>query len=216
MEPNPDQKVTVNSYGRTSWNKEAYAQEALSRRKPAIEADSEAKAEVNAGTVTSHQLMQLREQVLEQVNLINTTTIISNQIAASNSKRGKGVGFYCDVCDLTFKDDYQFITHLNHPAHLKNVGFDEDVESQKEVSLQEVKDRLAMLKRNLALKREADGKEFDLSDRIKKRREFDLKEEEKRRVRRRAVKLRKRAETASADSDIAQMMGFGGFLSTKT
>lgn len=32
-------------------------------------------------------------------------------------KQGKQFGFYCEICNMTFKDNLQYIDHLNHKTH---------------------------------------------------------------------------------------------------
>ena len=33
-------------------------------------------------------------------------------------KKGKGAGYYCEACDLTYKDLLQWVDHLNSKQHL--------------------------------------------------------------------------------------------------
>lgn len=96
-------------------------------------------------------------------------------------KRGRGAGFYCEDCDLTFKDNLQFVDHLNSKQHLMNVG--ETGEVQR-AGVEEVRERLAWLKRKMEEERkEADR--VDLERRLEDRQEEDeRKREEKRRKRR--------------------------------
>jgi U4/U6.U5 tri-snRNP component SNU23 len=58
-------------------------------------------------------------------------------------KRGRVAGFYCEACDLTYKDNVQHIEHLNSRQHLVNTGQSGEV---VRATLQDVRDRLEILK----------------------------------------------------------------------
>lgn len=110
------------------------------------------------------------------------------QLVASGSgvgKRGKSAGFYCETCDLTFKDSLQWVDHLNSKQHLSATGQTGEV---ARAGLQEVLERLEWLKEK---KREQEkGAEWDLKARLE---EHAKEEEEKRKVKREKRKeLRKR------------------------
>ena len=104
---------------------------------------------------------------------------------ASLGKRGRGAGFYCGDCDLTFKDNLQFVDHLNSRQHLVATGQSGEV---RRASVGEVRERLAWLKR----RREEDdkGDVVDLGVRLEVAREGEVREREERR-RRRNEKRRK-------------------------
>lgn len=98
-------------------------------------------------------------------------------------KRGKGAGFYCEACDLTYKDNMQYIEHLNSKQHLINTGQSGEV---KRATLQDVRDRIELLK---ARKREAEEEErmaaeVNVGERIKVAEEVEAKEREERRRKR--------------------------------
>ena len=98
-------------------------------------------------------------------------------------KRGKGAGFYCEACDLTFKDNVQYIEHLNSKQHLVNTGQSGEV---KRATLEDVKDKIDELIMRKRAKEEEDARfgEVDIGARIKKAEEVSEKErEEKRRKR---------------------------------
>ncbi|KAI9756441.1 MAG: Mitochondrial translocator assembly and maintenance protein 41 [Chaenotheca gracillima] len=141
---------------------------------------------------------------------------------AGVGKRGRGAGFYCDACDLTFKDNLQWVEHLNSKGHMVQTGQSGEV---RRVGVEEVKQRLAMLKQRrdqLAKEREGDG--VDLSERLRVRKIKEEEEREEKRIKRRdkrraaaagagqdAVKL----EDQDADTEMMEKMGFGGFGTTK-
>ena len=157
---------------------------------------------------------------------------------AGVGKRGRGAGFYCEACDLTFKDSLQWVDHLNSKQHLHAVGERDEVVV---ATLEMVVERLAWLKR----RREEEGvggEEVDLARRLAERaraeEEERVQKREKRKVARRERKererkLEKEAGVGSGDGDraggggegdeedpdavaMARMMGFaGGFGTTK-
>lgn len=127
--------------------------------------------------------------------------------------RGKGVGFYCDVCDLTFKDSLTYYDHLNSRQHLYNSGLKEN---QHRATLQEVKERLDYLRQKAKEDHIKPG-EFDISKRLK---DFREKEAERKKQRKEAKQAKNREtqqrdEPTEAQDDFAKMMGFSSFGSTK-
>ena len=98
-------------------------------------------------------------------------------------KRGKGAGFYCAECDLTYKDNLQFVDHLNSRQHLVAVGETGEV---RRVGVQEVRERLAWLgRRREEERRRGEGEGVDLKRRLEVRGEEDEREREERRRKRR-------------------------------
>lgn len=118
---------------------------------------------------------------LDVASMVGKSTLVP--AGAGVGKRGKGAGFYCEACDLTYKDNVQYIEHLNSKQHLVNTGQSGQV---KRATLQDVKDRLEMLKARKRAQEEEDKRlgEVDIQARIKKAEEIDTAErEEKRRKR---------------------------------
>ena len=105
---------------------------------------------------------------------------------AATGKRGKGAGFYCEDCDLTFKDNLQFVDHLNSRQHLSAVGQTGEV---RRAGVEEVRERLAWLKR----KREEEARVESVVD-LRKRLELRVEEEEAEREEKRRKRREKRKE----------------------
>ncbi|KAL9623480.1 MAG: hypothetical protein Q9160_002160 [Pyrenula sp. 1 TL-2023] len=102
---------------------------------------------------------------------------------AGIGKKGRSAGFYCEACDLTFKDNVQYVEHLNSKQHLVNTGQSGEV---KRATLEEVRERLEWLVERKRQREEEDRRagEIDLGARLKAREEDDVRErEEKRRKR---------------------------------
>lgn len=182
----------------------------------------------------------------ERINFtenLNKTILVP--AGAGVGKRGRSAGFYCEHCDLTFKDSLQWVDHLNSKQHLHAIGKTGEVE---EATLEMVRARLEMLVRR---RREQEmGVQVDLKKRLEERAKAEEAERATKREKRKALRKRKRAgeikieeredagipgsatvvggvqkvpqeeeEEEEEDADavaMARMMGFsGGFGSTK-
>ena len=83
---------------------------------------------------------------------------------------------------MTFKDNLQFVEHLNSKQHLVAVGQSGEV---KRATLEEVRERLAWLARKREEEKEGVGNVVDLGKRLEVRKEVEERDrEEKRRLRR--------------------------------
>lgn len=104
----------MSNFGRRTWNREEYAEQARSGYD-----DQSLKA-----TLTSTELQALKSKYTNYDRLIkgslkdlNKRKLAANTDTSSSFKRGKKFGFYCDICNLTFKDTLQYVDHLNHKVH---------------------------------------------------------------------------------------------------
>ena len=124
---------------------------------------------------------------VDVASMVGKSTLVP--AGSAIGKRGRGAGFYCEACDLTYKDNVQYIEHLNSKQHLINTGQSGEV---VRATLQDVRDRLEMLKQRKREREEEDKKmgEVDLDARLKKTEEVEEKEREERR-RKRNEKRRK-------------------------
>jgi U4/U6.U5 tri-snRNP component SNU23 len=181
---------------RRTWDRseyEAKAKERDAERREEAKARYEAKLEgkkwhkaVDFSTLDS---TSARGSRLDVASMVGKSTLVP--AGAGVGKRGKGAGFYCEACDLTYKDNVQYIEHLNSKQHLVNTGQSGEV---KRATLQDVRERLEMLKARKRQQEEEDrlAGEVDVKERIKKAEDRDEAErEEKRRKRnekRRAAK----------------------------
>ncbi|KAI4118459.1 MAG: hypothetical protein LQ345_001487 [Seirophora villosa] len=174
---------------RKTWDRAEYAQKAAEREASHKE-ESKARFEAKslgqkyhprrASTPPDAKETISRQARLDVASNVGKTTLVP--AGASTGKRGRGAGFYCQDCDLTFKDNLQFVDHLNSKQHLSNTGQSGDV---KRATLEEVRERLEWLARKKREEAEAAEKVVDLGERLEKREEEMEKErEEKRRKRR--------------------------------
>lgn len=173
---------------RRKWDRseyEAKAKQEQEDRKDDAKARYEAKLEGKKWhkqvDMSSLDATTSRGNRLDVASMVGKSTLVP--AGSSVGKRGKGAGFYCEFCDLTYKDNVQYIEHLNSKQHLINTGQSGEV---KRATLQDVRDRIEMLK---ARKREAEDEErraaeVNVGERIKVAEEVEAKErEEKRRKR---------------------------------
>lgn len=209
---------------RRTWDRDAYAAKAVAREAAERE-ESKARHEAKLAGKKYHapgpdpadqQLTDARNARLDVASHVGKVQIISGAQAAVG-KRGKGAGFYCEACDLTFKDNLQWVEHLNSHQHQVATGTSGEV---KRATVEEVRERLAWLKRRID--EEARQGEEDLGERLKLRGEQEEREREERRAKRREKRRKNEPEedeTAikhEGDDEMASMMGFGGFGTTKT
>lgn len=174
---------------RKTWNREEYAQRAAeteAKNKAESKARYEAKlagkkwhAPVDFSTL---EATSSRVQRLDVASMVGKTTMVP--AGAAVGKRGRGAGFYCSDCDLTFKDNIQLVEHLNSKQHLIAIGESGEV---KRATVEDVRMRLRWLAHKKREKEEEDRKAFnlDLGARLKDREEQDAKEREERRAKRR-------------------------------
>ena len=178
---------TGNSEGsfRKTWDREEYAAKAEERERK-IKEEGKARHQAalegkkyhrRASTPPDAKETESRRDRLDISAQVGKQTLVPAGSAVG--KRGKGAGFYCDACDLTFKDNLQLVEHLNSRQHLVAIGQTGEV---KRATVEEVRERLAWLKRKQEEEKEAEV--VDLGKRLEVRADLDEKaRDEKRRKR---------------------------------
>ncbi|KAL5364685.1 hypothetical protein BJX96DRAFT_157768 [Aspergillus floccosus] len=128
--------------------------------------------------------------------MVGKTTIVSAGSAVG--KRGRGAGFYCSDCDLTFKDNLQLVEHLNSKQHLIATGQSGEV---ARATVEDVRQRLRMLSHQKRVREEEERRawQLDLGTRLMEREEQEAKEREEKR-RKRNEKRRKGNGVKEEDS----------------
>jgi U4/U6.U5 tri-snRNP component SNU23 len=134
---------------------------------------------------------------LDVASMVGKSTLVP--AGSAIGKRGRGAGFYCEGCDLTYKDNVQYIEHLNSKQHLINTGQSGEV---VKATLQDVKDRIDLLKQRKREREEEEARlgEVDIGARIKKAEEIEAAEREEKR-RKRNEKRRKGGENGIKKED---------------
>ncbi len=186
-----------NSFGRRTWDREEYAKQAQLRREQQQNKTIEA--------VEGHKSIS-RDALNFNTDLNKRQVIASNVV----STRGKSFGFYCEVCDLTFKDNLKYVDHLNSKPHLIRSG---ELNKEVDVSLDEVKQRYEMLVKKVD-EMMNESEKYDIKKRIAKRQAFEEELKQKKLAKKNS---RKKQETVddSQDDEMTKLMGFGGFGTTK-
>ncbi|KAH8150239.1 uncharacterized protein LAJ45_05450 [Morchella importuna] len=218
------------TWDRDEWAAKAKEREAKERAEGKLRAEAKAQGKkyYREPTPPDASMIEARRERLNLQENLNKTTLVP--AGAGVGKRGKGAGFYCENCDLTFKDSLQWVDHLNSKQHLHAIGQTSEVER---ATLEQVIQRLQWLR---SRKRQQEtGEEFDLQKRLAERARTEEQERLERRQKRKAHRIEKKqlevkkekdagGYTATTDVDeddvdamaMARMMGFaGGFGSTK-
>ncbi|KAF5670860.1 c2h2 finger domain-containing protein [Fusarium heterosporum] len=213
---------------RKTWDLDEYAAKGKEREAKEKE-ESKARYEAKLAGKKYHKPLTgdetyttARRNVIDLTQQIGKTQLVPG--GAGVGKRGRGAGFYCEPCDLTFKDNKQYIEHLNTPQHLINTGQTTEV---KRATAEEVHERIAYyIRRRDELEKE---KHTSLHERLQLREEEAEKEAEEKRKKRReevekkrlkkeeAVKVKTeygedvRIEGEHDEDDMMASMGFTGF-----
>ena len=177
---------------RKIWDRAEYATKAATReahRKEEGKARAEAKAS-GKKYFSPHPTLDPSEAKdsssraarLDVASNVGKTTLVP--AGAGTGKRGRSAGFYCQECDLTFKDNLQFVEHLNSRQHMVNTGQTGEV---RRAGVEEVRERIVWLARRRKEEEERMGVEgvVELGERLERRRvEGEVEREERRRRRR--------------------------------
>ncbi|KAI1617209.1 hypothetical protein EDD37DRAFT_41363 [Exophiala viscosa] len=144
---------------------------------------------------------------LDVASMVGKSTLVP--ATAGVGKRGRGAGFYCEACDLTYKDNVQYIEHLNSKQHLVNTGQSGEV---KRATLMDVRERLEMLKERKRQQEEEDRRlgEVDIQARIKKAEELDAAEREEKRRKRNEKRRKGGADGIKKEDDWVNRLGIIG------
>ncbi|PWN35478.1 uncharacterized protein FA14DRAFT_145338 [Meira miltonrushii] len=165
------------------------------------------------------QDLQARKDDLQITKNQGKTLMVENE----PGKR-KGPGFYCDLCNRTFKDSIAYLDHVNGRLHLRKLGQTTQVERS---TLEEVRERLEYWKEEFQ-SRKTRSNEYDFEKRLAELAEQQKREKEERKQKRKLEKEARRAGASKsdamlqdgviasdADSDAMAMMGFASFGTSK-
>jgi len=183
---------------RKNWDLDEYAAKAKTREAAEKE---EAKARYEAKLAGKKYYKPLtgeethtaaRRNVLDLSANVGKTVLVP--AGAGVGKRGRGAGFYCAACDLTFKDNIQWVEHANSMQHLRNIGETGEV---KKASAADVHARIEVLWERLQEQKRAAT--TTLKERLELREEEEAKEREARRVKRNEDAQKRREEREAAE-----------------
>jgi len=187
---------------RRKWDREEYEKLARERLEDDdIDLDWKSK---DKQPPVRREFLKPRDYRVDLESKLGKTTVITKTTPASQTG-----GYYCNVCDCVVKDSINFLDHINGKKHQRNLGMSMRVERS---TLEQVKQRMEMNKR----KREEKQKEYDFEQRLKELKDEEEKLKEYRREKRKEKK-RKAADNfeSDVDPDMAAIMGFSGFCSSK-
>jgi U4/U6.U5 tri-snRNP component SNU23 len=197
---------------RKTWDREEYAKKDAEEEAKA-KAEARARYEAKLAGKKYHAPMDFssldattsRTQRLDVASMVGKTTIVP--AGAAIGKRGRGAGFYCSDCDLTFKDNIQFVEHLNSKQHLIATGQSGEV---VRATLEDVRARLQWLAHRKRMREEEEKKvwQLDLGARLKEREEQETREREERRRKRNEKRRRGNAD----DTGVKQEESWEGRL----
>ncbi|PIA59494.1 hypothetical protein AQUCO_00400406v1 [Aquilegia coerulea] len=194
--------VGVDNTFRRKFDREEYLQRAREREEQ--EEEGRFKSSKSKGPPVQRKPLKHRDFEVDLESRLGKTQVVTPIAPLSQQ-----AGYFCSVCECVVKDSANYLDHINGKKHQRALGMSMRVER---ASLQQVQDRFENLKKR---KTEVSFTEKDLDDRIQKQEE---EEEERKRLRRERKKEKKEKaaeEEPEVDADVAAMMGFGGFGSSK-
>ena len=169
--------------------------------------------------------LKARRQKVDIEAKVGSTEIVSAEAATTTSTGGisegvtkTGVGWHCKVCDCFLKDSHTYLDHINGRKHQRNLGYSMRIErSTKE----QVEERLQQLI-NQQKAHENPIESMTAAEMVKAKDEELLQRKEERRKRREERKHKVddhtddgEEEEPQMDPEMAALMGFSGFGSTK-
>lgn len=221
-------KTSIDQYGRKTWNVDAYAKEAKNKSSKTNVTPAPNVNISNISTDKPSSYLTHRDKLLnELLSAVNQHTII-NPLNTSSFGKNKKFGFFCLVCDLSFRDNLALIDHINSPLHVQKSQSlvskhnDEETEildgSVRRATVDEVRVTLESLISKQAQEKNSGDNKTDIKERIHRRQEFEKKQQAKRKEKRLKAKQNKVAKNEKNEpinNELSSMMGFGGFGSTK-
>ncbi|KAL3538254.1 hypothetical protein ACH5RR_001620 [Cinchona calisaya] len=194
--------VGVDNTFRKKFDREEYLQRAREREEKESEKKSKSKSK---GPPVQRKPLKHRDYQVDLESRLGKTQVVTPIAPLSQQ-----AGYYCSVCECVVKDSANYLDHINGKKHQRALGMSMRVER---ASLEQVQQRFEVLKK----RKDTGGlTEQDFDERILKQQQ---EEEERKRQRREKKKEKKREkaieEEPEVDPDIATMMGFGGFGSSK-
>ncbi|KAG0473384.1 hypothetical protein HPP92_014737 [Vanilla planifolia] len=190
----------VDNTFRRKFNREEYLERAREREEE--EEEARLKSKVKAPPIQRKPLKH-RDYEVDLESRLGKTQVVTPIAPLSQQ-----AGYYCSVCECVVKDSANYLDHIN--GKKQSLG---DVDAVERASLQQVQERFEKLKKQ---KVAGSFSEQDLDDRIMKQQEEEEERKRQRRERKKEKKKEKAAEEEpEVDADVAAMMGFGGFRSSK-
>ncbi|XP_014662449.1 PREDICTED: zinc finger matrin-type protein 2-like [Priapulus caudatus] len=186
---------------RKKWDKDHY--ESLAKER--IEEEQRMALGIQSKEMpVKRELLKQRDYKVDLESKLGKSQVITKTTPAACQG-----GYYCNVCDCIVKDSINFLDHINGKKHQRNLGMSMKVERS---TLDQVKKRFELNKKKMEEKK----KDYDFEQRIQELREEEEKQKQYKREKRKDRK-RKADDSIeqSLDPDMASLMGFSGFGTTK-
>jgi len=190
---------------RRKWNLDEYERMAIKRTEDEEEEDDDEKPK-------KRELLKQRDYRVDLDSRLGKSIVITK-----NTPAAQAGGYYCNVCDCVVKDSINFLDHINGKKHQRNLGMSMKIERS---TLDQVKQRFETIKQ----KKSEQQKKYDWDKRMQELQEEEEKSKEYKREKR-LERKRKAEETAASsstgaeddgmDPEMAAVMGFAGFSSSK-
>ncbi|CAD6499236.1 BgTH12-04887 [Blumeria graminis f. sp. triticale] len=214
-------------YDRAEYAAKAFEREAKEKEEGKARYEAKLAGKKYYAPLTGNEaLTQARAARLDVASNVGKTVLLP--AGAATGKRGRGAGFYCKDCDLTFKDNLQWVEHENSMQHLRAIGQTGEV---KRATAEEVHDRITRIWDMIIEEKKGDVKTLD--ERLELRKEEEDRQREERRQKRKDLVEKKkmekelevkikteygedvRIEGEHDEDDMMEIMGIGGFGSSK-
>ncbi|KAL0245396.1 hypothetical protein I308_104519 [Cryptococcus tetragattii IND107] len=177
---------------RPSWNKEEFATKAKEKDQEAYEHAKAAEESLAKGHAPKKQsqyddlpkpteLLKARTEDLGLTKNLNKTMLVTT---STTGKGPRGAGFYCELCNRTFKDSLAYLDHVNGRLHLLKLGQSTHVERS---TLSQVRAKIASLR--AATRQKVTAKNFDFQSRLKAVKNAQEAEKERRKEERRKKRM---------------------------
>jgi len=193
----------VANFKRRTWDKDEVMREKQRREDGEVEEASVLRSE--SGGTFKRVKHALGETV--KIDKIQRIVDLEKKVGSVEAATDTRSGYHCPVCDLTFADSSQYLSHVNSLLHNSKLGFSMNVSKS---SVDQVKDRLKeKIKQELARKTATTELEDDFG---KSYEEAEAKEKEAKRLKKEAKKARKAVvEVVEEEDEMSKVMGFKSF-----
>nr|XP_016460298.1 PREDICTED: zinc finger matrin-type protein 2-like isoform X3 [Nicotiana tabacum] len=198
MDQSSNHVVGVDNTFRKKFDKEEYLQRARERE----EKEADGRKSKSRGPPVQRKPLKPRDYQVDLESRLGKTQVVTPIAPLSQQ-----AGYYCPVCECVVKDSANYLDHINGKKHQRALGMSMRVERS---SLEQVQQRFE------ASKKRKDTGSFtvqDFEEQLLKQQQEE--EERKQRRKRRRFKEKAAEEEPEIDPEVAAMMGFGGFETSK-
>lgn len=195
----------VDATHRRTWDKDDFEKRAKER----VEKEEEEERGVKRpGPPVERELLKQRDYKVDLDSRLGKSRVIIGEHDSAG-------GYFCNVCDCVIKDSINFLDHINGKKHQRNLGMSMKVERS---TVSDVRAKLEEKKRKLADDKVRKPEVYDLDSRVAALQDEDdrrKKEKRDKQKQKKQVPQESAPELDGEDSEMAALMGFGGFSSSK-